>query len=205
MLRISKNTKIFLIIFSSLLFIITIGAIYYKNKNKDSEESHIIIESAEKIPQISSEEIKEQNFSSATGVSLDDVYSNNGLEYELVDDTTKNVKVTYIQVSGLKNEEVQESINTQIKERINKIVDSNNFKNNSDNSAYITCSVQSNFSDVLSIKVFARFKEGFNKSYGLNFRLDNGEKIKLNDLFVYNAPKKNIITKSAYRSFALEY
>ena len=205
MLRISKNTKIFLIIFSSLLFITTIGAIYYKNKNKDSEESHIIIESAEKIPQISSEEIKEQNFSSATGVSLDDVYSNNGLEYELVDDTTKNVKVTYIQVSGLKNEEVQESINTQIKERINKIVDSNNFKNNSDNSAYITCSVQSNFSDVLSIKVFARFKEGFNKSYGLNFRLDNGEKIKLNDLFVYNAPKKNIITKSAYRSFALEY
>ena len=48
-------------------------------------------------------------------------------------------------MSGLKNDIIQENINNQIKERINKIVDSNNFKNNSDNSAYIVSTVESNF------------------------------------------------------------
>lgn len=61
---ISKNTKIFLIIFSSLMIIITIGAIIYKNNHKnETNESHIIIESAQRIPEISDEEIYEQNYS----------------------------------------------------------------------------------------------------------------------------------------------
>ena len=139
------------------------------------------------------------------GATLADSYSNNGLKYSYLKDDTKNIDVTYVQVSGLKNDIVQESINNQIKERINKIVDSNNFKNNSDNTAYIKSTVESNFSDVLSIKIFARFREDYNKCYGLNFRLDTGEKIKLNDLFVHNAPKRNIITQVAYRTFALSY
>lgn len=202
---INKNTKIFLIIFSALLLVITFILIFYKNKNKDSTESHIIVESAQKIPELSDEDIYEQNYSNSTGLLLDDFYSNNGLKYEYIEDNSRKVKVSYVQISGLKNDVVQEGINNQIKERINKIVDSNNFKNNSDDSAYITSSVEANFSDVLSIKIFARFREDFNKCYGLNFRLDTGEKIKLNDLFIYNTPKRNIITQSAYRTFAMGY
>ena len=79
------------------------------------------------------------------GATLDDVYSNNGLKYSYVKDDTKSTDVTYVQVSGLKNDIIQENINNQIKERINKIVDSNKFKNNSDNSEYIVSTVESNF------------------------------------------------------------
>ena len=39
----------------------------------------------------------------------------------------------------------------------------------------------------------------------MNFRLSNGEKIKLDNLFTYDAPKKNIISTAAYRAFALNY
>lgn len=202
---INKNTKIFLAIFSSLLLVVTIVAIVYKNNNKESDESQIIIESAQKIPEISDEEIYEQNNAEVLGATLNDTYSNNGLKYKYVNDDSKDVPVTYVKVSGLKNEIVEESINSQISEKVNKIINSNNFKDNSDDNAYIDMTVESNFSDVLSIKIFAKFNENFDKCYGLNFRLDNGDKIKFNDLFVFNAPKKNIITTSAYRSLALNY
>ena len=203
---ISKNTKIFLAIFTLVLLCITAGAIFYKNSQKEKEnESHVIIESVNKVPTISEADIYEQNTSNESTLSLSDTYSNNNLEFEIIEDDSRGIDISYIQISGMQNDVVQESINEQIKERINKIVDSNNFKNNSDNTAYIKTTVEANFADVLSIKIFARFKEGYNKSYGLNFRLDNGEKFKFNDLFTYDAPKKNIITNSAYRSFALDY
>lgn len=203
---INKNTKIFLAIFTVVLICITAGTIFYKNSQKSNDnESHIIIEGGNKIPEPSIEDIYEQNSTDNYKLSLNDTYSNNGLKFKIVDDDSKNVKVSYVQISGLKDEGVQESINDQIKERINKIIDSNNFKKNSDNTAYIKTTVEANFSDVLSIKISARFKEDYNKSYGLNFRLDTGDKIKFSDLFTYSAPKKNIITNSAYRTFALDY
>ena len=103
------------------------------------------------------------------------------------------------------NTDIQKDINTEIKERIKKILDSNNFKKNSDSTANVTTSLEANFSDVLSIKINVKFSENFTKSYGLNYRLDTGERLKIGDLFVYNAPKKNIITESAYKSFAMKY
>ena len=202
---ISKNTKIFLIVFSSLLLIITVGSIIYKRTHKGTNESHIIVESAQKIPELSENDIYEQNYSNSVGTSLNDLYANNGLKYEYVKDDEKKINVSYVQITGLRDDNIEESINSQIKERINKILDSNNFKNNSDDSAYINTTVEANFSDVLSVKIYAKFRDDYSKCYGLNFRLDNGERIKINDLFVYDAPKKNIITQAAYRTFALSY
>ena len=44
----SKSTKIFLIVFSAVLFIITIITIVYTNLNKDSDELQVIIEDVPK-------------------------------------------------------------------------------------------------------------------------------------------------------------
>ena len=57
---ISKNTKIFLIIFSAVLLLITIGAIVYKKTHNNSIGSQIIIESAQKIPNVSNEDVNGQ-------------------------------------------------------------------------------------------------------------------------------------------------
>lgn len=203
-MKISKNTKIFLIIFSTLLLLITISAILYKRFYKEENTSQIIIETVQKIPELDITDVEKQN-SNSQKLTLNDTYSNNGLTYKTLKDTGKEIDVEYIQISGLIDESIQENINSQIRERINKILDSNNFKRNSNNSAYVRTTVEANFSDVLSIKIFVQFNETFSKSYGLNFNLANGEKLKLDDLFTYDAPKKNIITTSAYRSFALNY
>lgn len=200
----SRNTKIFLIVFSVFLIAITLVAIYYKNSNKTIDESQIIIENGQKIPNLSKEEVENQNVATK-GVSLSDTYNVNGIIYEYEKIEISDVEVNLVEISGLNNDTVQETINTELRERIKKIVDSNNFKNNSDESAYITTTVEANFSDVLSIKIFARFSEEYNKCYGLNYRLDTGERLKFADLFVYNAPKKNIVTEAAYKSFALNY
>lgn len=201
---ISKNTKIFLIVFSAFLLLATVGAIVYTNSHKGSVGSQIIIESAQKIPNVSAEDVEGQN-TSVRRLTLDSTYSNNGLTYNEVKDDGRDIDVYYVQVSGLKDENVQESVNRQIKERINKVLDSNYFKSNSDDSAYVRTYVTANFSDVLSVKIFVKFKDGFDKTYGLNFRLDDGEILDIGDLFTYDAPKKNIVTTSAYRSFALDY
>lgn len=200
----SRNTKIFLVVFSIFLGVITVAAIFYKNSNKTINESQIIIESGQKIPNLSKENINNQNMVTK-GVSLNDTYAVNGLKYEYEKTEINDIEVNLLKVSGLNNDNVEETINTELKERIKKILDSNNFKNNSDESAYVTTSVESNFSDVLSIKIFVKFSESYNKCYGLNYRLDTGERLKISDLFVYNAPKKNIISEAAYKSFALNY
>lgn len=201
---ISKNTKIFLILFSIALLIITILAIIYTNNHKGSDESQIIIESAPKV-EVSSIENSSGGSDTISAVSLEDTYSTNGLTYNYNNDEVNNVPVKYPVVDGLSDDSVQESINEQILEKIKKVLDSNNFKNNSDSSAYVDATVIGNFADVVSIKLFVKFSESFSKNYGINFRLDNGEKIKIDELFTYNAPKKNIITEAAYKTFAVDY
>jgi len=198
----SKNTKIFLVVFSAFLIIVTTSAIVYNRKNHTTDESHIIIESGNKVPSLSESNIENQ---STKGAMLSDTYAANGLKYEYIKDKENDIDINLVKISGLNNVEVQEEINREIKERIKKILDSNNFKKNSDDSAYVSTSIEANFADVLSIKIYVKFSETYSKCYGLNYRLDNGERLKFSDLFVYNAPKKNIVTAAAYKTFAMNY
>lgn len=204
---ISKNTKIFLVVFSIILISLTIIMIRYTNTHKNSDNSKVIIDDVQKQNQ-GTEIISGSSTDSSPikGVDLDDTFSYNAIKFENVSENDGNISVEYPKIiSGLKDESVQESVNSQIKERINKILDSNNFKKNSDSSAYVTAEVMGNFSDILSIKIFVKFNKEYNKNYGMNFRLDNGERIKFDELFTSIAPKKNILTQCAYRSFALNY
>jgi len=198
----SKNTKIFLAVFSAFLIIVTTSAIVYKRKNHTTDESHIIIESGNKVPNLTEANIENQ---STKGAMLSDTYAANGLKYEYTKYKEDDIDVNLVKISGLNNVEVQEEINRELRERIKKILDSNNFKKNSDDSAYVSTSIEANFADVLSIKIYVKFSETYSKCYGLNYRLDNGERLKFNDLFVYNAPKKNIVTAAAYKTFAMNY
>lgn len=204
MLKMSKNTKIFLIVFSIFLLIVTIIAIVFKNNNKVNTGSQIIIEGSQKASEYDLSDSNEKKTNNNDKLTMDSTYSNNGLTFDIVEEDNP-IKITSVQVAGLKDSNVQDSINKQIKERINKVLNSNYFKSNSDENAYVTTSVESNFSDVLSIKIYVQFKSDFSKCYGLNFRLDNGERIKFDDMFTSDAPIKNILTASAYKSYALGY
>ena len=159
---ISKNTKIFLILFSIILVVLTVGAIVYTNKHKGVDESQVIIEDAMQM-NISSLDSTATMEDTIKGLSLEDVYYVNGLTYTYKSSEKNGVSMTYPVIDGLNNGDVQRNINEQIVQKINKVLDSNNFKNNSDNSAYAAASVVGNFSDVLSVKVYVKFNENFGK------------------------------------------
>lgn len=201
---ISRNTKIFLVVFSLILVALTAGAIVYTNTHKGTDESQIIIEDAMQM-NISSLDSTAVMNDTTKGISMRDTYYSNGLTYTYNSSERNGVPLTYPVIDGLNNGDVQRNINEQIVQKINKVLDSNNFKNNSDNSAYASATVVGNFSDVLSVKIYVKFNESFGKYYGVNFRVDNGERIKASDLFTYNAPKRNIITENAYKSFTIGY
>ena len=77
----SRNTKIFLAVFTVFLIGVTVLAIIYKNSNKNiSDESRIIIESGQKVPEFSNSDV---NKNVATkGASLEDTYSMNSITYD---------------------------------------------------------------------------------------------------------------------------
>ncbi len=203
---INRNTKIFLIVFSVILLICTITIIVYTRTHDGLGSSQVIIESAPKtITNLNTNVVENSDDSTTKGATLQDSYNNNRITYKYKTRQKNNVEVTYPEISGLSSSNINKSINDQINERIDRILDSNTFKNNSDSSAYVSATVASNFSDVLSVKIFVKFTDNFSKNYGVNFRLDDGTRLKIDDLFTKNAPKKNIITFSAYRSFALDY
>ncbi len=74
----------------------------------------------------------------------------------------------------------------------------------------ISASCISSFSNTLSIKISKEYRYE-NKSeeeedfIGLNYNLKTGEQIKFSDLFTNDAGIKNIISQSAYHTFATEY
>ncbi len=202
---IRKNIKVFLIVFLVIL-LVTIGVVYiYKNSQNNSMGSQVIIESVPKTIGDSPTEIIEPEDKSTTGALMQDTYENNKLTYVYKSRQKNGVEITYPEISGLNSDSIKNSINSQISDRIDRILDSNTFRTNSDDSAYVNATITSNFSDVLSVKIFVKFTDSFSKNYGVNFRLDNGNRIKIDDLFTSNAPKKNIITSSAYKSFIVNY
>ncbi len=98
--------------------------------------------------------------------------------------------VSKFEISGLKNKTVQDKINNEIK----GIIDFYRGQN-----CIVKIETTANFSDVLSLKIWASNLDRVNPAHralGLNYRLDNGEKLKLQDLFNSNKDARDAIKGS---------
>ena len=136
------------------------------------------------------------------------------------DDGTYNqnfIEITYYEIDGLKNKEIQNKINEDIKNHVYEELDSINEYidlNGSDNiySISINTSIYGSYSDVLSITIskYVNFKsneenETIDNYTYLNYRLDTGEYIKFEDCFTDDASIKNILTRSFYNERVWSY
>lgn len=98
--------------------------------------------------------------------------------------------VSKFEISGLKNKTVQNKINDEIK----GIIDFYKGQN-----CIVEIETTANFSDVLSLKIWASNLDKQNpasRTLGLNYRLDNGEKLKFQDLFNSNRDARGVIKES---------
>jgi len=206
-LTLSKPTKIFLINFTIIIIGITILAIYYTNKHSVPVESKVIVDSSVGFSlNDSNTDVKKKD--TAKGIDVDGTYDVNGIIYDYEKSTTSNgYSYTYPVISGLRDQSVEEDINKQITDKINKIAESTLFtsKAKSNANANIKAEVVSNFANTISIKLTATMTDTFSKNYGINFNLRNGARVRVADLFVGSAPEKNIVSGAAYKSFATKY
>lgn len=220
MLELNKKEKgnvNYIIVILVLYSIISLGVTFYlisaRNSKNDISNSIRIEESKtdEKIP----------DYSKIKRVSLIDKYYKNNIKIEDKDeysggiinysnDTPRyKVSIRYPKISGLKNEKVEEKINTEIKNYIENLKDNSEMTDSKIENIYISADVMANFSDVLSISFYkVNFLKDNNidsKYLGLNFRLDTGEILEFEDLFTEDASMKSIISQSAYKYLAFEY
>ena len=138
------------------------------------------------------------------------------LEYD--NTTVQKLEIEYVQISGLKDRNVQTNINQVIKDMVNEIKESDLLELDDENieRICIVASIYGNFADVISVHVEEFIRYDFNdedfenddyiiNEHCLNFSLETGELLKFKDLFWEGSPIKTILSQCAYKAFALNY
>ena len=140
-------------------------------------------------------------------LNLYGTYNQNDLKIESVDERIKNVASPIVipQISGLKNKEVENKINNDIRERIISKFNENLNKytqvGHIDSYAY----TRANFANVISIEISLSYQENgeYKDEYiFLNYELINGERLKFEDLFVENVDMYEMLRKAFYKVLA---
>lgn len=143
-------------------------------------------------------------------VSFKDMYTQNPLTVndenysKAATSKTGRVEVNYCQISGLKDKNLQEKINNEIKENAfyytDKITAKQEYNSYTD--------VLGNFSNILSIStnvyVYEKDNIVLDQVIYLNYNLATGEKIQFLDLFAANTPMNSIIYDMEYERLAWE-
>lgn len=175
---------------------------------------------------------KEVNYDSIKKSTLLDKYYINNIELEankltygnIVDydefdgNPVYKVNVEYVQIKGLKDKEIQNRINKTIEETVKALVLDEEIYDDRIEKINIIAGTEGDYStaDLLSMPITKETKYKENRGHdeelyvtiycpSINYRLDNGEEIKFEDLFTKDASIKHILTQSIYKSLAFEY
>ena len=145
---------------------------------------------------------------------LNDTYTQNNLiikKYDIKDGQVKedllNYDIEYIQISGLSNSTIQDTINKELKDTAIAMYG----KVEANQQCTVTSTVTSNFSNILSVKINKDLylKKSQNsvenissETRGFNYDLNTGEKIPLEKVFVSSAPFNAILSDGIYKFMA---
>ena len=193
MFKTIKSRVIFVIVFCLICLAITTGAIIYKNIEIDETEG------AKK------EEARLQE-DTVKGVNLKGTYNQNDLSISEKRATKEKIEITFCQIDGLKDADMQNKINKEL-----EVVAINSYKEQISDldkvlNVFVNTTNYSNFANVLSFSVDYTSKiddngDGFYQGHKfLNYDLTTGEKITFDKLFTSNAPIEEILRKSSYYS-----
>ena len=214
----AKKALMFLLFFTVICIAITFACIYNTlTLKKEATQKQ------EYLNSIIAEE-KFSNKKKLETIKLTDKYLKNSITteerrisvgdivYEYGASVNRKLEINYIQIDGLKNKTVQDSINKEIENSVLSLRNDEELNDEKIDNIGIYAYILGNFSDVLSIIVSKQitFKTDdlydFKYEYlGLNYSLEDGKKIEFNSLFTENASIKNIITQSVYDSLAWEF
>lgn len=202
----AKRTLYFIIIFAIICFAITTACIYNTLKLRKYGSTYNT-----STKQNNSEILEIGKKFYTNGIETKEIIENEGkiLETFEIGDPLYEYYISYEQISGLKNTDVQNKINADIKNKVEELKKILPQRPEFDRIS-ISVDVIGNFSDVLSVSCYyclvgSENSEIENQTLGLNYRLDNGNRIKFEDLFWKDAGIKTIVSNSIYEKYAWEY
>ncbi len=199
MFKTTKSKVVAVIIFSVICIAVTALLILYKNIDINDENQDI--EQQEEIETIDD---------GISGIKEKGTYNQNDLKIEQKRITQDKVEITYDQISGLVNKEIEEKINKDLEHEARTCYKKQ--ITNLDEVVNVTVGIQcvSSFENTLSSvgmyygKIDDDSEESYQEYFGLNYDLTTGNKIEFKDLFTTNAPMEDILRHSAYYSFVQE-
>lgn len=194
MFKTTKAKIILVSIFSMICLVITAILVLYKNID--------IEEKIEETLQIS----EKTNEKDVPGIDLKGTYNQNDLKIEEKSITQEKIEIRYLQISGLKNKDIEKKINKEIEQSALNCYkeDIKNF----DEVINISVSMweAANFANTISFELSYMAKiddddDGFYKGIqGINYDLNTGEKITFDKLFTSDAPVEEILRRGTYYS-----
>ena len=194
------------IIFLILFALIAVGlTLYFASKNnpevkeKIEEMTNTIINSTEEPVETIAEKT----------VDINGTYYINPIEITKYEMDVLGKKVEYVQIDGLKDETVENKINTDIREKISTIA-TDLFTEHVVTDFSTGCTVEGNFANVLSISVYIQvgvnnWEEVYGEEICLNYNLLDGNKITINDVFSSKLKLENVFIDELYESVVREY
>lgn len=203
-----KTKTIILILVIILALLVTAGLLVYKYIEKNKYD---INGSGTELPNVEND-VKLESADAKYLVEYDDMYTVNPItivEKDYTDgtikvdgETVKQKSISYIQISGLKNKEIQNKINEELKTSAFDLSETITSKQKYSSYSYVV----GNFSNILSVNISIYIYENNDmvkeKEIYLNYNLATGEKIKFLDLFADNTPMNSIIYDIKYEALA---
>lgn len=199
--------------FLILLSIDNINKKYNNNNNNENYEDTVKDNEQDYVEEIKTTEDSDKKYVCADNdtydyndINIEEVYVIDGVEYSSEEQNrvlAKKSSVEYIKISGLKDTNVQNKINNEILSKVNEF---SNIKTNG--KVFVYTRVEGNFSNILSLYIYYYTMETNDgsdisqKYYPLNYDLNTGEKIDLQDVFIKSTPIKMLISEGAYKALA---
>ena len=195
----NQKQSVFLIIFGIVMVLITSLAIHQKTLNNVDNIEHNTKNNMEDSKYVITD-FREQYM--INPISIEKVS-----DYIKSSDGNHETDVNYIIVSGLKNVEIQNRINKEIKDLSYKDVTKKG--KNEDYHSYVT--VGANFCNILSVNISVvvwndeKSDYTYEQEYALTYNLVTGERIYFEDLFASYTPLNVIISDVAYEALAWDH
>lgn len=220
----------FVVIYSIVMIIFTVTCMFlyqktgktflelieglFINENDLEIEEEIVEEQIDKpdYSNIKRTDSKDKYYSNNITTTTEKITEGDIIEYDYWGEPSYKIEASYIQIAGLKNKNIENKINNEIKRTVEKIIEDEKKANPDYYSIRVFAEyVHSNSADLISISLSQVTRIGYeeyihdNFNDSLNFRLDTGEKLKFEDLFTPDANIKLLITRAAYESCAWDY
>ncbi len=133
------------------------------------------------------------------GIDLYATYDENDLLINELVEQDNGIEIKIPQIDGLKNTNVQDKINQDMKNRVY------DFVNSMEKLQEVSFNTTANFGNVISIRCAFSIKEYEEIKYlCLNYELINGERLKFEDLFTANTDITQLVSKAFYENIATQ-